>query len=93
MRRPTSWHPGGCKIDDLPPGTRVCTEILGADRMTPALGAGQLAMQLHGDDAATLAVLAPLADARATRAAVAERSLLRALAGHCHAPRIGRRGW
>lgn len=53
---------------------------------TQILGAGQLDMQMQGDDAATLA---PLADARATRAALAERSLLRALAGHCHAPIAG----
>lgn len=139
-------HPGGRKLDDLPPGTRVgtsaprriaqlnashphlsiqrvrgnadtrlqlastgqvdavilaaaglrrigreseATEILGTDRMMPALGAGQLAMEVHEDDAATLAVLAPLVDPLATRAAVAERTLLRALAGHCHAPIAG----
>ncbi|MFD0385789.1 hypothetical protein ACFQ2B_35895 [Streptomyces stramineus] len=55
------------------------TQILGADRMTPALGAGQLIMQMQGDDESTLAVRAPLADARATRAAVTGRSLLRVL--------------
>ncbi|MEU6242481.1 hypothetical protein [Streptomyces sp. NPDC047024] len=33
--------------------------------------------------------MAPLVDADATRAAVAERTLLRALAGHCHAPIAG----
>ncbi|MFE3629372.1 hypothetical protein [Streptomyces goshikiensis] len=41
------------------------------------------------DDAATLAVLAPLVDPMATRATIAERTLLRALAGHCHAPIAG----
>ncbi|WP_073227296.1 hydroxymethylbilane synthase [Streptomyces sp. NBRC 110465] len=139
-------HPGGLKLDDLPPGTRVGTsaprriaqlmashphlaivpvrgnadtrlqlaysgqvdavilanaglrrigreeegtEILGAYRMMPALGAGQLAMQVHEDDAATCAILAPLVDPQATRAAVAERTLLRALDGHCHAPIAG----
>ncbi|MFD7340376.1 hydroxymethylbilane synthase [Streptomyces violascens] len=139
-------HPGGLKLDDLPPGTRVgtsaprriaqlrashphlrivpvrgnadtrlqlahtgqvdavilanaglrrigreseVTEILGAYRMMPALGAGQLAMQVHENDTATLAVLAPLVDPMATRAAIAERTLLRALAGHCHAPIAG----
>ncbi|MFC9654143.1 MULTISPECIES: hydroxymethylbilane synthase [unclassified Streptomyces] len=139
-------HPGGLKLDDLPPGTRVGTsaprriaqlmashphlsivpirgnadtrldlaysgqvdavilanaglrrigresegtEILGAYRLMPALGAGQLAMQLREDDLATRAVLAPLVDPLATRAAVAERTLLRALEGHCHAPIAG----
>jgi len=140
-------HPGGDKLDDLPPGTRVgtsaprriaqltaayphlaivpvrgnadtrlalahagevvdavilaraglrrigreseATEILGADRMMPALGAGQLAMQARADDPSTLAVLTPLADASAARVAVAERTLLRSLAGHCHAPIAG----
>lgn len=65
------------------------TEILDISRMMPALGAGQLAMQADKDDAATLAVLNPLVDERATRAAVAERTLLRGLAGHCHASIAG----
>ncbi len=46
-------------------------------------------MQTRAADEATLAVLAPLVGADATRAAVAERTLLRALAGHCHAPIAG----
>ncbi|MEW2134290.1 hydroxymethylbilane synthase [Streptomyces sp. NPDC005435] len=65
------------------------TEVLDAHRMMPALGAGQLALQIWADDEAARAVLAPLVDAGATRAAVAERTLLRALAGHCHAPIAG----
>ncbi|MEU9399725.1 hydroxymethylbilane synthase [Streptomyces sp. NPDC048242] len=65
------------------------TEVLDAHRMMPGLGAGQLAMQTWESDEATRAVLAPLVDADATRAAVAERTLLRALAGHCHAPIAG----
>ncbi|MFD6967421.1 hydroxymethylbilane synthase [Streptomyces sp. NPDC059949] len=140
-------HPGGFKLDDLPPGTRVgtsaprriaqltashphlvvvpvrgnadtrlalahagdvvdavilahaglrrigraseTTEILATGRMMPALGAGQLAIQTRADDQAALDVLAPLTDVAATRAALAERTLLRALAGHCHAPIAG----
>ncbi|MER7688325.1 hydroxymethylbilane synthase [Streptomyces sp. NPDC097610] len=65
------------------------TEILDLHRMMPALGAGQLAMQAREADQATLEILTPLTDAAATRAAIAERTLLRALAGHCHAPIAG----
>ncbi|MGW4303242.1 hydroxymethylbilane synthase [Streptomyces sp. NPDC004646] len=65
------------------------TEVLDAYRMMPALGAGQLVMQVRETDEALLALLDPLVDADATRAAVAERTLLRALAGHCHAPIAG----
>ncbi|MET8816293.1 hydroxymethylbilane synthase [Streptomyces sp. NPDC004549] len=65
------------------------TEVLDAYRMMPALGAGQLVMQVRETDEALLTLLDPLVDADATRAAVAERTLLRALAGHCHAPIAG----
>ncbi|MEU7072989.1 hydroxymethylbilane synthase [Streptomyces narbonensis] len=65
------------------------TEIIDTDRMMPALGAGQLALQIRTDDQDLLDLLAPLTDAAATRAALAERTLLRALAGHCHAPIAG----
>ncbi|MBJ7902440.1 hydroxymethylbilane synthase [Streptomyces sp. DSM 110735] len=65
------------------------TEVLDAYRMMPALGAGQLVMQVRETDEALLALLDPLVDADATRAAVAERTLLRALTGHCHAPIAG----
>ncbi|WP_285548229.1 hydroxymethylbilane synthase [Streptomyces lavendulae] len=65
------------------------TEIIDTDRMMPALGAGQLALQIRADDQNLLDLLTPLADAAATRAALAERTLLRALAGHCHAPIAG----
>lgn len=65
------------------------TEIIDTDRMMPALGAGQLALQIRADDQDLLDVLTPLTDPAATRAALAERTLLRALAGHCHAPIAG----
>ncbi|MFE2271410.1 hydroxymethylbilane synthase [Streptomyces lavendulae] len=65
------------------------TEIIDTARMMPALGAGQLALQIRADDQLVLDLLAPLSDAAATRAALAERTLLRALAGHCHAPIAG----
>ncbi|MFI6688090.1 hydroxymethylbilane synthase [Streptomyces sp. NPDC050485] len=65
------------------------TEIIDTARMMPALGAGQLALQTRTDDQHLLDLLAPLADDAATQAAIAERTLLRALAGHCHAPIAG----
>ncbi|MFD8413970.1 hypothetical protein ACFV2Q_19795 [Streptomyces sp. NPDC059650] len=65
------------------------TEIIDTDRMMPALGAGQLALHIRADDQNLLDLVTPLADATATRAALAERTLLRALAGHCHAPIAG----
>ncbi|MFD7919733.1 hydroxymethylbilane synthase [Streptomyces sp. NPDC059740] len=67
----------------------AATEILDMHRLMPALGAGQLAMQAREADQATLAIVTPLTDEAATQAATAERTLLRALAGHCHAPIAG----
>jgi hydroxymethylbilane synthase len=65
------------------------TEIIDTDRMMPALGAGQLALQIRTEDQGLRDLLTPLTDTAAARAALAERTLLRALAGHCHAPIAG----
>ncbi|MEU7011527.1 hydroxymethylbilane synthase [Streptomyces sp. NPDC046332] len=65
------------------------TEIIDTDRMMPALGAGQLALQIRADDHNLLDLLTLLTDVTASGAALAERTLLRALAGHCHAPIAG----
>ncbi|MEU8542904.1 hydroxymethylbilane synthase [Streptomyces sp. NPDC048717] len=65
------------------------TEIIDTERMMPALGAGQLALQIRASNQNLLDLLTPLTDATATRAALTERTLLRALAGHCHAPIAG----
>lgn len=65
------------------------TETLSWERLMPAIGAGQLAMQVRTDDARTVAAVALLADVEATIEAEAERALVRALQGHCHAPIAG----
>jgi hydroxymethylbilane synthase len=52
----------------------------------PAAGQGAIAVQIRADDAATRAVVAPLADADTTAATGAERAFLGALEGGCQVP-------
>lgn len=51
-----------------------------------AVGQGALGLEIRRGDAATLAMLRPLADERATLACLAERALLRKLEGGCTVP-------
>lgn len=62
------------------------TEYLPFDVMLPAPGQGALAVQCRADDAATLARLAALDDARTRSAVIAERAFLAGLGGGCSAP-------
>ncbi len=62
------------------------TEFLPFDVMLPAPGQGALAMQVRADDAATLALVAPLDHAPTRAATTAERAFLRALGGGCQVP-------
>ncbi len=62
------------------------TEFLPFDVMLPAPGQGALAVQARADDAATLALIAPLDHAPTRAATTAERAFLRALGGGCQVP-------
>jgi len=62
------------------------TEFLPFDVMLPAPGQGALAVQVRADDAATLALVAPLDHAPTRAATTAERAFLRALGGGCQVP-------
>jgi hydroxymethylbilane synthase len=57
-----------------------------AEVLLPSAGQGALALQCRRDDAAVRALLAPLADARVTRAVALERDVVRLLNGDCHSP-------
>ncbi|HZE38621.1 MAG TPA: hydroxymethylbilane synthase [Stackebrandtia sp.] len=65
------------------------SEILDIDTMLPAVGAGTLALQIRHDDTATADLVTRLDDAVTTRRTTAERTMLRALQGHCHSPIAG----
>jgi hydroxymethylbilane synthase len=74
---------GGRVLSD---GAAFVAHPLPAELMLPAVAQGALAVECRADDAATLALVAPL-DHAATRAAVtAERACLRRLEGGCQAP-------
>jgi len=62
------------------------TERLGPPSFLPAVGQGALGIECRRDDAATLALLAPLDDAASHRAVVAERRALAELEGGCMIP-------
>jgi len=62
------------------------TERLGPPRFLPAVGQGALGVECRRDDAATLALLAPLDDPATHRAVVAERRVLAELEGGCMIP-------
>lgn len=65
---------------------RHVTDRLAAPAFLPAVGQGALGIECRGDDAATLALLAPLDDAESRRAVLAERRLLAELEGGCLIP-------
>jgi hydroxymethylbilane synthase len=54
--------------------------------MVPAVSQGILAVEARADDAATLALLAPLDDTQARAAATAERAFLARIGGGCQVP-------
>lgn len=65
---------------------RHITDRLSAPAFLPAVGQGALGIECRAEDAATLALLAPLDDPEAHRAVVAERRLLAELEGGCLIP-------
>ncbi|MFB3853873.1 MAG: hydroxymethylbilane synthase [Vicinamibacterales bacterium] len=66
--------------------THQVTEVLDVDQMLPAVGQGALAVQCRRLDRAVAQVLAFLDDGPTRVATAAERALLAALEGGCHAP-------
>lgn len=66
------------------------TEYFDAGVCMPDPGQGALAIEVRADDAATIALLAPLNDPAARACVDAERALLHALGGGCQLP-VG--GW
>lgn len=67
-------------------GVPFVARPLPADLMLPAVAQGTLAVECRADDAATLALLAPLDHAPTRAAALAERAFLRRLEGGCQVP-------
>jgi len=62
------------------------TQVFELDEMLPAPGQGALAVECRADDAGLATLLAAVNDPASMAAAVAERSLLEALAAGCSAP-------
>lgn len=75
-------------LDRLGWGDRTA-EVLSPSVMLPQVGQGSLAVECRADDQATRSLLAAVDDPWPHRALVAERSLLRALAGSCTVPVAG----
>jgi hydroxymethylbilane synthase len=67
-------------------GTGAITQVFELDEMLPAPGQGALAVECRDGDAELAALLAAVNDDASMAAAVAERSLLEALAAGCSAP-------
>ena len=66
--------------------TAAITQIFELDEMLPAPGQGALAVECRHDDPGLTGLLAAVNDEASMAAAVAERSLLEALAAGCSAP-------
>lgn len=66
--------------------TELVTQRFEPDQMLPAPGQGALAVQCRADDAATLALLAPLEEPAVRQETDAERAFLSGLGGGCTAP-------
>jgi hydroxymethylbilane synthase len=62
------------------------SSLLEPPEWLPAAGQGAIAIQIRGDDEATRALVAPLADARTMLDTRAERAFLGALEGGCQVP-------
>jgi len=65
------------------------TQVFSPEEMLPAVAQGALALEARGDDAETLARLAPLEDPDTRVRIEAERALLRRLEGGCQIPIAG----
>src|SRR3984957_4454703 len=65
---------------------QAITQVFEPDEMLPAPGQGALAVECRADDAELARLLAVVNDEASMAAAVAERSLLEALAAGCSAP-------
>jgi len=66
--------------------TAAITQVFEPEEMLPAPGQGALAVECRDDDPGLAALLAAVNDEASMAAAVAERSLLEALAAGCSAP-------
>jgi hydroxymethylbilane synthase len=66
--------------------TAAITQLFELDEMLPAPGQGALAVECRDDDPGLAGLLAAVNDEASMAAAVAERSLLEALAAGCSAP-------
>jgi porphobilinogen deaminase len=62
------------------------TQYFSADEMIPAPAQGVLAIELRADDAALLAKVNALSDAKTEREVRAERGFLKGIGGDCHLP-------
>src|SRR5580704_6258499 len=62
------------------------TQVFELDEMLPAPGQGALAVECRADDSGLASLLAAVSDEASMAAAIAERSLLEALAAGCSAP-------
>lgn len=62
------------------------TELVGTDKMIPAIGQGILGVETRIGDADTIQLLQPLKDPAAESAAICERSLLGRMGGSCWLP-------
>lgn len=67
---------------------RIST-VLSPERMLPAVGAGVIVITTSNDDTATTQLATRLDHPATRRAAIAERSMLAALAGDCHSAIAG----
>jgi hydroxymethylbilane synthase len=65
------------------------TEILPAESMLPAVGAGVLGLQCREDDAATIDLVTGISDPVTWQQVTAERIMLHVLQGHCNSPIAG----
>jgi len=62
------------------------SEVLSPERCLPAVGQGALAVEQRADDADVHALLAPLSHPETKIAVLAERGVMRAVAGNCQTP-------
>jgi len=62
------------------------TQVLPTNRCIPAIGQGALGIELREGDAASRALLDPLAHTETTIAVAAERGVMRAVEGNCQVP-------
>ncbi len=69
--------------------TEVITEYLPIEQVLPAIGQGALCIECRTDDLETQALVQPLSHQPTTNCVLAERALLRALAGNCQSPIAG----